>query len=102
MPLNGKRKARSSCATGSRGCPTLWLHLSRSSFRCHWHVPNDVKYAMWKDKAPLNERKVRQSRIAGLIGIELPEEDFEKVKEEDKTALFEKTKEGLRRNLRNS
>lgn len=59
--------------------------------RCHWHAPNDVKYAMWEDKAPLDERRAMQSRIAGLIGIEIPDEDFEKVKEEDKTAIEEKT-----------
>jgi len=60
--------------------------------RCHWHAPNDVKYAMWEDKAPLDERRAMQSRIAGLIGIEIPEEDFEKVKKEDKAALLEKTR----------
>jgi hypothetical protein len=60
--------------------------------RCHWHAPNDVKYAMWEDGAPLSERRVMQSRIAGLIGIEIPEKDFEKVKKEDKIALLEKTR----------
>ena len=33
---------------------------------------------MWEDKAPLDKRKVMRSGVTGLIGIEVPEEEFER------------------------
>ena len=47
----------------------------------------DVNYTLWQDNAPLHERKEIQRELAGIIGIELPEEEFEKVRPEDKAAL---------------
>ena len=89
--IDWKKEGKILVSDGERGLVDALASLAERAQRCHWHTPNDVNYAMWDDKAPLYERKAMQSRIAGLIGIELPEEDFEKVKEEDKTALVEKT-----------
>lgn len=89
--VDWKKEGKILVSDGERGLVNALASIAESAQRCHWHAPNDVNYMMWEDKAPLAERKAMQSRIAGLIGIELPENDFEKVKEEDKTALFEKT-----------
>jgi len=42
---------------------------------------------MWHDKAEKIERRQMQKKLAAIIGIELPEEDFEKVEDSDKTLL---------------
>jgi len=55
--------------------------------RCHWHCTHDLNHTMWQDKAKLIERKQMQSKLAAIIGIELPEEDYDKVDESDKAAL---------------
>jgi len=55
--------------------------------RCHWHTIHDLNHMLWEEKSDLKERRSMQSRLAGIIGIELPDEEFEKVKEEDKTEL---------------
>lgn len=89
--VDWKKEGKILVSDGERGLVAALASIAESAQRCHWHAPNDVNYMMWEDKAPLGERKAMQSRIAGLIGIELPENDFEKVKEEDKTALVEKT-----------
>lgn len=89
--IEWKKEGKILMCDGEQELSDALASLVEGQQRYHWHASNDVKYAMWEDKAPLNERKVMQSRIAGLIGIELPEEDFEKVKEEDKAVLFEKT-----------
>jgi len=42
---------------------------------------------MWQDDAGKLERKETQKKLTAIIGIELPEEDFEMVNDSDKTAL---------------
>jgi len=89
--VDWKKEGKILVSDGERGLADALASIAESAQRCHWHAPNDVNYAMWEDKAPLDERRAMQSRIAGLIGIELPESDFEKVKPEDKDTLVEKT-----------
>jgi hypothetical protein len=86
-----KKKGKILVCDGEPGLAEALAALVEQAQRCHWHAAHDVNYEMWKDKAPLDERKAMQPRIAGLIGIELPEDDFEKVKEADKAAIVEKT-----------
>jgi len=42
---------------------------------------------MWQDNAGKTERRQTQKQLAAIIGIELPEEDFERVSDEDKKHL---------------
>jgi len=55
--------------------------------RCHWHCTHDLNHTMWQDGAKLTERKQKQSKLAAIIGIELPEEDYDKVDKSDKVEL---------------
>lgn len=89
--VHWKKKGKILVSDGEPGLAEALVSLVERAQRCHWHAAHDVNYKMWEDKAPLDERKAMEMKVAGLIGIELPEEDFEKVKEEDKTALVEKT-----------
>jgi hypothetical protein len=89
--VDWKKHGKILVCDGEPGLAEGFASLVEKSQRCHWHAAHDVNYKMWEDKAPLGERKAMQSRIAGLIGIELPGEDFEKVNEEDKAALVKKT-----------
>ncbi len=60
---------------------------ARHAQRCTWHLPRDLKYAMWEDKAPLDERVAMAGKVAGLVGVEVPEGDLEAVSPEDKASL---------------
>jgi hypothetical protein len=55
--------------------------------RCHWHAGRDLNYAMWKNDAPLAERKTETKELAGILGISLPKEDVELVSPDDKMDL---------------
>lgn len=66
--------------------------LAEEAQRCHWHAAHDARYKMWEDDAPSAERKAMQGRIAGLLGVELPETDFEKVNENDKADIEKQTR----------
>jgi hypothetical protein len=72
---------------GEPGLSEGLSELVNDEQRCHWHTINDLGYVMWRDKAKRNDQRNMQKKMAGIIGIELPEEDFEKVKEEDKEIL---------------
>lgn len=90
--IEWKKEGKILVCDGERGLGDALASLVEDQQRCHWHMPHDVNYAMWEDKAPLGQRKDMQRQVAGLIGLELPEEDFEKVSQEDKNDLLEKTK----------
>ncbi len=58
--------------------------------RCHWHVVKDMYHFMHPDGAKLETTKRVQKGLAGVLAIELPEEDFNKVSESEKDDIEEK------------
>ncbi len=54
------------------------------SQRCTWHGPRGLYHALWQDGLKKKDSQPDTDRIKELIGIELPEGDFEILKEEDK------------------
>lgn len=74
------------------GEPGLDRHLASvadHAQRCVWHVPRDLGYALWEQGAPLAERKTEQQKLTGLVGMEIPEEDWEAIQPRDRQALNE-------------
>ena len=84
---DGKPLADMLVSDGERGIAESFAKLCNYHQRCHWHSVNDLNYTMWQDKAEKDERKQMQKELTAIIGIELPEEDFEKVDDSDKTTL---------------
>jgi hypothetical protein len=54
------------------------------SQRCTWHGPRGLYHSLWHDGLKKKESQPDTDKIKQLIGIELPEGDFEILKEEDK------------------
>jgi len=54
------------------------------SQRCTWHGPRGLYHALWEDGLKKKDSQPETDKIKQLIGIELPEGDFEILKEEDK------------------
>jgi hypothetical protein len=74
------------------GEPELDEHLAgigRRGQRCLWHIPRGLGYALWKDEAAFGERRRLAKKVAGLIGVEVPEEEWELVEREDRRGLRE-------------
>ena len=61
-----------------------FLSDAAESQRCTWHGPRGLYYALWQDGLKKKESQPDTDKIKELIGIELPEGDFEILKEEDK------------------
>ncbi len=60
------------------------------SQRCTWHGPRGAYHALWEDGLKKKESQPETDKIKQLIGIELPEGDFEILKEEDKAQVRSK------------
>jgi hypothetical protein len=82
---------------GEPGLPEALASFARMHQRCQWHQIQDLNVLMWHDKAPLKERRKAQKRIAGILQIELPEQDFEEVAKEDKLLLEQEVQKAERR-----
>jgi hypothetical protein len=54
------------------------------SQRCTWHGPRGLYHALWEDGLKKKDSQSETDKIKQLIGIELPEGDFEILKEKDK------------------
>jgi hypothetical protein len=54
------------------------------SQRCTWHAPRGVYHAFWEDGLKKKDSQPVTDKIKQLIGIELPETEYEILKEEDK------------------
>jgi len=76
---------------GEPGLAEGLAHLVRDQQRCHWHQVHDLDRFMWMDGADKQTRREAQSQLAGIIGIKLPAQDFERVSESDKQELRERT-----------
>jgi len=67
--------------------------------RCTWHGPRGLYHSLWQDGLKKKDSQSETDRIKQLIGIELPEGDFEILKEEDKEkvkAKYESSKSEIK------
>jgi hypothetical protein len=69
------------------------------SQRCTWHGPRGLYHSLWQDGLKKKDSQPETDTIKQLIGIELPEGDFEILKEEDKekvTSKYERSKSEIK------
>lgn len=64
--------------------------------RCQWHTERDLYHAMRQDGGNTECARPYQKRLAGIMSIELPKEDFQKVNEEDRKSLEDRMIEAER------
>ena len=68
---------------GETGLDDFLADVAESQ-RCTWHGPRGLYHALWEDGLKKKDSQPAIDQIKHLIGIELPEGDFELLKEEDK------------------
>jgi len=73
---------------GEQGICDALGKLCGSRQRCHWHAVHDIDHVLWKEDACKKERVKIQKELAAIIGIELPEEDIEQVKDTDRVSII--------------
>ncbi len=68
---------------GEPGLDNFLADVAESQ-RCTWHGPRGLYHALWEDGLKKKDSQPSMDKIKHLIGIELPEGDFELLREEDK------------------
>jgi hypothetical protein len=68
---------------GESGLDSFLVDVAESQ-RCAWHAPRGLYHALWEDDLKKKDSQEHIDKIKGLIGIELPETDYELLKEQDK------------------
>lgn len=68
---------------GEPGLDDFLADIAESQ-RCAWHAPRGLYHALWEDDLKKKDSQEHIDKIKGVIGIELPETDYELLKEQDK------------------
>lgn len=77
---------------GEEGIIRAFKPITKEQQRCIWHLTRELYGPLRiSGGAPLIETRILQSELAGIIDISLPDEDFDKVKLEEKLNLEAET-----------
>lgn len=60
------------------------------SQRCTWHGPRGLYHSLWQDGVKIKDSQPQIDKLKHLIGIELPQDDYELLDDKDKEAVEEK------------
>ena len=74
---------------GEPGLDNFLADVAESQ-RCTWHAPRGVYHALWEDGLKKKDSQPETDKIKELIGIELPKDEYEILKEEDKAEVKSK------------
>ena len=75
---------------GELGLAEAFADYATEQQRCHWHIKRDLYHMMYQDGGRLKESKPIQDALAGVLAIELPQDDFQKVSEQEKSDIEER------------
>jgi len=73
---------------GEPGLDNFLADIAQSQ-RCTWHAGRGLYHALWEDGLKKKDSQGDIDKVQRLVGIELPEQDFELLKESDKQAVVE-------------
>ena len=75
---------------GEPGLADAFAKYASEQQRCHWHIDRDLYHAFWQDGVGNKVSKPVRKALRGVLAIELPEEDFQEVKETEKDEIEER------------
>jgi hypothetical protein len=61
--------------------------IAETAGRCRWHMPRGVKYALWGDGAGKDEQNDYARKLRGILGVEIPADDWQKLGADDLAPL---------------
>lgn len=75
---------------GELGLAEAFADYATEQQRCHWHINRDLYHMMYQNGGRKNDSKPIQDALAGVLAIELPQDDFQKVSEQEKSDIEER------------
>jgi hypothetical protein len=83
---------------GDPGLDDFLADITRAQ-RCTWHAPRGLYHALWEDGLGKKDSQPSLNTVKQIVGIELPEEDYELLRDEDKDEIqekYEQSKKGIK------
>lgn len=74
---------------GEPGLDDFLADVAQSQ-RCAWHGPRGLYHSLWEDGLKKNDSQRQIDKLKHLIGIELPQGDYQLLKDEDRKLVEEK------------
>jgi hypothetical protein len=81
---------------GEPGLAEALGSLTGDQQRCLWHLTHDLNDPMWRDGASKKERRATQKELAAMVRIEMPPEDGEPVRPEDRDRVEQQMEQAER------
>ena len=75
---------------GELGLAEAFADYATEQQRCHWHIKRDLYHMMYQDGGRYKDSKPIQDALAGVLAIDLPQDDFQKVSEQKKSDIEER------------
>jgi len=75
---------------GELGLAEAFAEYASEQQRCHWHITRDLYHAMHQDGGTSADYRPLKDALAGALAIELPQEDFQTVSEQEKSDIEER------------
>ena len=60
---------------------------------CHWHMVRDLGAKLWKEGAPLGQRKLEKKELASILALEIPGEEIQAIDPSEKAAWQQKIRQ---------
>jgi len=87
--LDGHAQATLFVHDGEKDVSKHLADIAEREGRCRWHMPRGLGYALWEDGLGKEERDPHVRKLAGIVGVEIPDEDWQQLKDSDLTPLRE-------------
>jgi len=75
---------------GELGLSEAFAEYASEQQRCHWHITRDLYHTMHYDGGKMEDYRPIKNALAGALAIELPQEDFKTVSEQEKNDIEER------------
>lgn len=75
---------------GEPGLSEAFAEYASEQQRCHWHIKRDLYHAMHQNGGNMEHYRPIAEALAGALAIELPQEDFQAVSEQEKSEIEER------------
>lgn len=75
---------------GEPGLSEAFAEYASEQQRCHWHITRDLYHMMHYDGGKMADYRPIKNALAGALAIELPQEDFQQVSEQEKSDIEER------------
>jgi hypothetical protein len=90
--LAGHSQANLFMHDGEKDISKHLADIAEREGRCRWHMPRGLRYALWQDGLGKSQSDPHVHKLAGIVGVEIPDEDWQELSDGDVKPLRDELK----------